>query len=302
MQVKKNNFLENFSKEKKPLVFYLLGSLIILIFSILGQTPMFFFLPNEINTYSNGLDVFSSLDKNLLLFLLLLPSVFSFLGIWFVLKKIHVRPLISIITSRKKIDFQRFKFAFIFWSLISVSIFSLEIFFNPIEYEWNFDYSKFLILFFISTAMIPVQSIVEELIFRGYLMQGLSVFFKNRLLPLLTTSIIFGLLHILNPEIQKIGYGLLIYYIGTGLFFGVVTLMDEGVELSSGFHVSNNLVASLLVTADWTAFETYSIFKFTGNPYFSKEVLLYVFVIYPIIIFFLSKKYKWANWQTKIIY
>ena len=301
MEVKKNNFLENFSKEKKPLVFYLLGSLIVLIFSILGQTPMFFFMPNEINTYSNGLDVFSSLDKNLLLFLLLLPSVFSFLGIWFVLKKIHFRSLISIITSRKKIDFNRFKFAFILWSLISVSIFSLEIFFNPIDYEWNFDYSKFLILFFISTAMIPIQSIVEELIFRGYLMQGFSIFFKNRLLPLLTTSIIFGLLHILNPEIQKIGYGLLIYYIGTGLFFGVVTLMDEGIELSSGFHVSNNLVASLLVTADWTAFETYSVFKFIGNPNFSKEVLLYVFIIYPLIIFFLSKKYKWANWKTKII-
>tara|TARA_X000001036_G_scaffold267487_1_gene248329 strand:- start:1039 stop:1944 length:906 start_codon:yes stop_codon:yes gene_type:complete len=301
MEVKKNNFLENFSKEKKPLVFYLLGSLIVLLFSILGQTPMFFFLPNEINTYSNGLDVFSSLDKNLLLFLLLLPSAFSFLGIWFVVKKIHFRPLISIITSRKKIDFERFKFAFILWSLISMSIFSIEIFFNPIDYEWNFDFSKFLILFFISTAMIPIQSVVEELIFRGYLMQGFSFFFKNRLLPLLTTSVIFGLLHILNPEIQKLGYGLLIYYIGTGLFFGIVTLMDEGVELSSGFHVSNNLVASLLVTADWTAFETYSIFKFTGNPYFSKEVLLYVLIIYPLIIIFLSKKYKWARWKIKII-
>ena len=301
MEVKKNNFLENFSKEKKPLGFYLLGSLIVLLFSILGQTPMFFFLPNEINTYSNGLDVFTSLDKNLLLFLLLLPSAFSFLGIWFVVKKIHFRPLISIITSRKKIDFERFKFAFILWSLISMSIFSIEIFFNPIDYKWNFDFSKFLILFLISTAMIPIQSVVEELIFRGYLMQGFSFFFKNRLLPLLTTSVIFGLLHILNPEIQKLGYGLLIYYIGTGLFFGIVTLMDEGVELSSGFHVSNNLVASLLVTADWTAFETYSIFKFTGNPYFSKEVLLYVLIIYPLIIIFLSKKYKWTNWKIKII-
>ena len=149
--------------------------------------------------------------------------------------------------------------------------------------------------------MIPVQSILEELIFRGYLMQGFSVFFKNRILPLLITSIIFGLLHILNPEIQKIGYGLLIYYVGTGVFFGIITLMDEGVELSSGFHVSNNLIASLLVTADWTAFETYSIFKFVGNPYFSKEVLLYVFIVYPLIIFLLSKKYKWSTWKTKLL-
>jgi len=301
MEVKKNRFLEDFSEEKRPLGFYLLGSLIVLIFSFIGQIPMFFFLPNEINTSSEGLDIFSSLDKNLLLFLLLLPSVFSFLGLWFVVKQIHFRSIISIITSRKKVDFKRFMFAFILWSLISVSIFFLEILINPTDYEWNFNFSKFLVLFLISITMIPVQSILEELVFRGYLMQGFSVFFKSRVLSLLTTSIIFGLLHILNPEIQKIGYGLLIYYVGTGLFFGIVTLMDEGIELSSGFHVSNNLVASLLVTADWTAFETYSIFKFIGSPYFSKEVLLYILIIYPSIIFFLSKQYKWSTWKTKLI-
>ena len=296
-----NRFLEDFSEEKKPLGFYFLGSLIVLIFSIIGQIPILFFLPNEIITYSERLDVFSTIDKNLLLFLLLLPSVFSFLGLWFVLKQIHFRSIISVITSRKKIDFKRFQFGFILWSLISIFIFSLEILINPADYEFNFNYSKFLILLSISIIMIPVQSILEELIFRGYLMQGLGFFFKNRIMPLFTTSIIFGLLHILNPEIQKIGYGLLIYYIGTGIFFGIVTLMDEGVELSSGFHASNNLVASLLVTADWTAFETYSIFKFIGNPSFSKEVLLYLFIIYPLIIFFLSKKYKWVSWKTKIL-
>ena len=301
MEAKINRFLEDFCKDKKPLGFYLLGLMIVLIFSFIGQIPLFFFLPNEINTSSEGLNIFSSLDKNLLLFLLLLPSVCSFLGLWFVVNKIHSRLLISIITSRKKIDLERFKFAFILWSLISISVFSLDILISPTNYEWNFNLSKFLILFLISILMIPVQSILEELIFRGYLMQGLTVFFKNRLLPLLSTSIIFGLLHILNPEIQKIGYGLLIYYIGTGLFFGIVTLMDEGVELSSGFHVSNNLVASLLVTADWTAFETYSFFKFIGEPHFSKEVLLYVFIIYPLVFLLLSKKYKWVTWKTKLL-
>ncbi len=301
MEVKKNTFLEDFSEEKKPLGFYLLGSLIVLIFSIIGQIPMFFFLPSEINNYSKGLDIFSSIDKNLLLFLLLIPSVCSFVGLWFVVNKIHSRSLVSVITSRKKIDFKRFKFAFILWSLISISIFSLEILINPTNYEWNFNFSKFLLLFLISIIMIPVQSILEELIFRGYLMQGFSFFFKNRILPLLGTSIIFGLLHVLNPEIQKIGYGLLVYYVGTGLFFGIVTLMDEGLELSSGFHVSNNLVASLLVTAEWTVFETYSFFKFIGDPRFSKEVLLYIFIIYPLVIFFLSKKYKWTTWKTKLL-
>ena len=108
MEVNKNSFLEDFSKEKKSLGFYILGSLIVLIFSIIGQIPMFFFLPDKSNTYLEGIDAFSSLDKNLLLFLLLLPSVFSLLGLWFVVEKIHSRSLISIMTSRKKLTLKGF--------------------------------------------------------------------------------------------------------------------------------------------------------------------------------------------------
>jgi hypothetical protein len=32
-----------------------------------------------------------------------------------------------------------------------------------------------------------------------------------------------------------------VYYIGTGLFLGILTLMDE-MELALGFHAANNLV------------------------------------------------------------
>jgi hypothetical protein len=42
-----------------------------------------------------------------------------------------------------------------------------------------------------------------------------------------------------------------VYYIGTGLF-GILTLMDEGMELALGFHAANNLVGALLVTSDWS--------------------------------------------------
>jgi hypothetical protein len=37
-------------------------------------------------------------------------------------------------------------------------------------------------------------------------------------------------MHIFNPEVSKIGYIILVYYIGTGLL-QIVTLMDEGMEL-----------------------------------------------------------------------
>ena len=83
-------------------------------------------------------------------------------------------------------------------------------------------------------------------------MQGLGLVMRNAWFPLLFTSITFGLMHIANPEVEKLGYSLLIYYIGTGLFLGITTLMDDGLELALGFHTANNLFTALLVTSDWT--------------------------------------------------
>jgi membrane protease YdiL (CAAX protease family) len=89
---------------------------------------------------------------------------------------------------------------------------------------------------------------------------------KSKFTPLIITSLIFGTMHIMNPEVEKMGYLILVYYIGTGMFLGVITLMDEGMELALGFHAANNLIGALLVTSDWSAFQTYSIFKDVSNP------------------------------------
>ena len=148
--------------------------------------------------------------------------------------------------------------------------------------------------------MIPIQTSVEELIFRGYLMQGFGILFKNRWGPLLSTSIIFGLLHLWNPEIDKLGFELIWYYIGTGLFLGIITLMDDGVELALGFHAANNLVTALLVTASWTAFQTESILIDNSSPSLGKEMLITLLIIYPIITIIFAKKYQWKDWKKQL--
>jgi hypothetical protein len=114
------------------------------------------------------------------------------------------------------------------------------------------------------------------------------------------TSIIFGSMHILNPEVEKMGYVIMVYYIGTGLFLGVITLMDEGMELALGFHAANNLVGALLVTSDWSVFQTHSIFKDMSEPSAGADVILPVVIVYPILLFIFSKKYKWTNWKEKL--
>ncbi len=120
--------------------------------------------------------------------------------------------------------------------------------------------------------------------------------------PLFITSIIFGLLHIANPEVDKLGYIIMVYYIGTGLFLGIMTLMDEGMELALGFHAANNLFTALLVTADWTAFQTHSILKDMSDPEKMAfgQIFFPVFIVFPLLLFILSKKYKWTNWKDKL--
>jgi hypothetical protein len=160
----------------------------------------------------------------------------------------------------------------------------------------------FLILAAIAIVFVPLQTSFEEYLFRGYLMQGIGVLCKNKWVPLVITSVLFGLLHIANPEIDKLGYILLVHYIGTGFFLGIITLMDEGLELALGFHAANNLFTALLVTADWTAFQTNSVLIDISDPadIESSEIFFSVLIVYPILIFIFAKVYKWTNWKDKL--
>ena len=94
----------------------------------------------------------------------------------------------------------------------------------------------------------------------------------------------------------------MIFYIGTGLILGIMTLMDEGLELALGFHLGNNLIAALLITYDWSVLQTDAIFRYTGDKAEStfSEILLPLLFFYPIFLFILAKKYKWTNWNEKL--
>ena len=93
------------------------------------------------------------------------------------------------------------------------------------------------------------------------------------------------------------------FYIGTGLLLGIMTLMDDGLELALGFHLANNLMAALLITSDYSALQTDAIFRYTGqeNPQaMLSEMLLTMAVSYPLILLIFAKKYKWHSWKEKL--
>tara|TARA_B100000780_G_scaffold71717_2_gene48003 strand:- start:16512 stop:17432 length:921 start_codon:yes stop_codon:yes gene_type:complete len=283
--------------------YYLLGSFIIIIVNFIGQIPLIiasgYYLTktgsDKIDFSANPMELFNLIPSNLKLFLFLFPFAFTFIGVWLVVRKIHEQSMTSVITARKKIDFNRILFAFGLWASITFSIILFSYFTSPENYIWNFKPIPFLFMFLIAIIFIPIQTSLEEVVFRGYLLQGFGNLFRNRWAPLLLTSVIFGSLHLANPEVSKLGYGIMIFYIGTGLFLGIVTLMDEGLELAIGWHAANNLVAALLVTADWTVFQTNSVLKDISEPNLYPEIFISVFIIFPVVLFIFSKKYGWKN-------
>lgn len=284
---------------------YLLGSVVVAMASFIGQLPLMAAIlyngyANGTNLPTNSQDVTSYLDSNLTLFLVMLAFVLAILALFGWQRVIHKQTVLNMTTTRKKIDWGRILFAFSIWAVFLIAVTSIEYFLQPENYQMNFKLIPFLILLVIGIIFIPIQTSTEEYIFRGYLMQGFGILSGNKWFPLLMTSLIFGFMHIVNPEVAKMGYIIMIYYIGTGLFLGILVLMDEGIELSLGFHAANNLIGALLVTADWSAFKTNSILLDTSAPTAGFDVILPVFVVFPILLFIFSKKYGWTAWSEKL--
>jgi membrane protease YdiL (CAAX protease family) len=301
-------YIKQVFKNKHDWWLYLAGLALIVIAVVLGQIPHTVVLFSK--ALQSGVDLgeldpnkmMQLLESNLNLFLMLLSFAVGLLGLFVVVKFLHKQSITSLTTSRSKIDWKRFWFAFLFWGFISIVMIMIDYLSSPENYLFNFQLKPFLILVAIAAVLVPLQTSFEEYLFRGYLMQGIGAICKNKWVPLIVTSVLFGMLHIANPEIDKLGYILLFHYVGTGFFLGIITLMDEGLELALGFHAANNLFTALLITADWTAFQTNSIFRDISDPDIGAfEIFSSVLIIYPILIFIFAKVYGWTDWKNRLI-
>lgn len=298
-------FIEQRVSKKNVFGKYLIGSVFVFFASALGQVPLIVAIAYEATTNDRKFPTANDammrfLEPNLTLFLLLISFVFAFYALILTIKYIHKQTLLSVTTARKKIDWSRVFYSFSVWSIITIISTLIYYYAAPGNFIVNFKPIPFLILVIIGSLLIPIQTSTEEYLFRGYLMQGFGNLSHNKWFPLLMTSLIFGGMHFFNPEVTKMGSILLVYYIGTGLFLGILTLMDEGLELALGFHASNNLIGALLVTSDWTVFQTHSVLKDISEPQAGVDVILPVVVVYPILLYIFSKKYQWTQWRDKL--
>lgn len=300
-------FIQQAYKGNNGVGAYVKTILLVLVgWQIIGLIPLFgtayYYSDSKEKFMSSMATSFASLGINSNLYLILV--IFTFLGglvfLFIGVKFIHKRKILTVLTSRAKLDVNRILFAFSVWFIFGVFIFMINYVMTPEDFVWNFKLMPFIILVLISFLLLPFQTSMEEVLFRGYLMQGFGTWFKKSFVALILTSVIFGLLHGANPEVAKLGWTTMVFYIGTGLLLGIFALMDEGLELSLGFHAANNILAAMLVTTNWSAFQTEALFIDVSEPTVGWEMLVPVFVLYPIILIIFSKKYGWTNWKEKL--
>ncbi len=286
---------------------YLLGIALIISVYLLGS--YFLILDLQWNFGIESFDGISQkeivriLGNNRFLAWLIVPFLFVALLLVFHTKFVHKRTVLSIFSGRENFDWKRVLFSFsLLFSVLSLFLFIQYLSSDSLIFQ--FDLQKFIPLFFIAIFLLPIQTSCEELLFRSYILQGIKMRTKKNSIAVLISGIMFGAIHIGNPEIAKIGYHIIVYYMLVGVFLALISFFDNGIELALGYHAANNVFAALMITNNWQAFQTDAVFMDNADPGNGLETIIGVLVILPLIFFIFYKKYKWHSlkemWQDKL--
>ncbi len=274
---------------------YLLVTIILFLsIQIIGSLPS---LLTVLVAKQLGINNIDLLNQNIVLICKLFPFVIGYFTLWICVKKIHNKKFHDILTTRKSFSLKRVFTGAIIWGAILLLSMIPRFLETPSTIELNFQQYNFLWLVIICLFILPFQTSFEELIFRGYYMQATAVTSKNRWIPLIVTSFIFGIMHAYNPEIMAYGFWIAMpAYIIVGLIFGISAIMDNGLELPIGMHFANNFIAAVLITNKDSALQTPALFVDTNNSMSHTDNIIFT-VLGILFLFICSKIYKWESFK-----
>ncbi len=228
------------------------------------------------------------------LLLMLIPFLAGLCTFILLIKPLNNRSLKSVINGRETIRWRRFFISALVWIILSAVYLFICIKLDPSNFTINNCSYTLIFLILISVLFIPFQAIFEEVLFRGYLLQGFGVLSGNRWFPLIMTSVLFGLMHSFNPEVKDFGFiTMMPQYLLFGLLFGTVTILDDGIEVSMGAHTGNNIFLCVMVTSKSSALQTPAIYEqHTIYPWTDFAGLVISSILFLIV---LKVIFKWKD-------
>ena len=236
------------------------------------------------------------INTNLSLAMVLIPFLAGLAAFWLLIKPLNNRSFTETINGTGKIRWNRFFISAGVWLILSIIYLVGYLKIDPSNFTINNSSSTLIILSLVALLLIPFQAGFEEILFRGYLMQGFTVLVQKRWFPLIMTSVTFGLLHAFNPEVKEFGFFTMMpQYILFGLVFGIITILDDGIEASLGAHAANNIFLSVTVTNKSAALQTDALYvQHTIYPWFEFAALAIISVVFILILKWI---FKWGSFS-----
>ncbi|MFH1143977.1 MAG: CPBP family intramembrane glutamic endopeptidase, partial [Candidatus Eisenbacteria bacterium] len=156
----------------------------------------------------------------------------------------------------------------------------------PETFAFTWDPALFLPFLPLALLLTPLQTTAEELFFRGYLIQGLSLVGGSRLFLAAASGLLFALTHFANPEMHIDPWLMPLSYFLTGVLLALCSLRDGSLELVIGAHAANNLFGALIVRFEGSIFATPSLFFTTHyDPLASLIALLAMAAVFYAVFF-----------------
>ena len=193
------------------------------------------------------------------------------LGVFVAVRYIHYRPFKSLITQSPKISISKMMIGIVGYGLLLCAGSLVDYLLYPETYSFSFEPSRFWIMLPVVLIMTPIQTTAEELVFRGYVIQGFGLKVRNAWLLSLISGAIFMLPHLANPEVfasTKMSSidttCTILNYFVVGVLLAIVTIKSNSLEIAIGVHAINNLFCFLVVSFPDAALTTNTIF-FTSN-------------------------------------
>ncbi|MCA6391823.1 MAG: CPBP family intramembrane metalloprotease [Cytophagales bacterium] len=232
----KGSFIENASLGKNKWWHYALS-----IFSVVVVVAILNIIVRQALPDIKQLFPDSDFGKGLFTYSLVLVifglALFAFL---LVASKLHQRPKMSFISTKGTFSWRQYIIGFVAWGsllFIGSTIFDYQ---KLEDFVTNFNFYQFASLFLLGFVAIGVQSFFEELVVRGYLLQGMHLLIKKVVTLVILNSLVFGVLHF--------GYGIESFLSSWvfGVAFAVIVMLQNRIEFVSGAHNANNLILSII--------------------------------------------------------
>jgi CAAX protease family protein len=204
---------------------------------------------------------------------------------------IHKKHFISLINTGKKIKLRRILKGAGLWVGIMGFFTILSFIYQGDSLSFKFDFGPFIVLLILSFLIFPLQASFEEIFFRGYLMQAIGLITKKPVIPLIITTLIFGLIHFNNVNDFTMSITIVISALIIGLMLGIIVLGENGLETAMGVHIGNNMYVALVLNSSNSGLDGLpSLITAKSTDPLSSIPLLILMAGIMIIILFWNKK------------